>query len=391
MVLPEQTEDVAEPRDIAVYHDYFAIRGGGERLALTLSRELQAQLVYGFRTASSHDDALFPARTKSLGLESTPNIPGMKLIRLVLGFLGQRQAAGKFEIRIFSGVAAPFAAPKKGAGLNIFYCHTPPRFLFDQRQRFLSGFRPPARLFVIPLMRIFEWLYVSATARMDIIVTNSENTRDRIKKYIAQDSVVVYPPVDIDRFRFFGQKDYYVSTARLTALKRVDLIVDAFLKMSDKRLVIVSGGEDRAALVARAKGAPNIEFLDWVDDVTLQTIIGEAIATIYLPIDEDFGISPVESMAAGKPVIGVEEGGLLETIVPGETGILVRKNFTVDDVVAAVRRMTPEAALEMRKACEQRAKEFSRSHFISRMKQIIEMPCVNGMRAPRRPWDCSAD
>ncbi|WP_171946404.1 glycosyltransferase [Hyphomicrobium sp. CS1GBMeth3] len=375
---PQETEGAAEPRDIVVYHDYFAIRGGGERLALTLARDLQAHLVYGFRTASSHDDTLFPARTKSLGLERTLNIPGLKLIRLVLGFLGQRQAAGKFQVRIFSGVAAPFAAPKKGGGLNIFYCHTPPRFLFDQRKRFLSGFQLPAKLIALPLMRIFEGLYARATARMDVIVTNSENTRNRIKTYVGRDSIVVYPPVDIDRFRFLGQKDYYVSTARLTALKRVDLIVDAFLKMSDQHLVVVSGGEARAALIARAKGAPNIAFLDWVDDVTLQTIIGEAIATIYLPIDEDFGISPVESMAAGKPVIGVEEGGLLETIVPGETGMFVPKNFTADDVVAAVRRMAPVAALEMRKACEQRAQEFSRSHFISRMKQIIEMPNVNG-------------
>lgn len=375
MYLPKQAKakaGAAEARDIVVYHDYFAIRGGGERLALALARELHAQIVYGFRTSNSHDDELFPARSLSLGLEGTPRIRGLKLIRLVVAFISQRRAASGFKIRMFSGVTAPFAAPEKDQGLNVFYCHTPPRFLYDQRAHFLANLSSAARLMAGPFMRMFEWLYRRAITRMDIIVANSENTRERIKTYLNRDSIVVHPPVDIDRFRFLGQKDYYVSTARLAPLKRVDAIVEAFLKMPNKELVIVSGGEERAALIARANGARNIKFLDWVDDATLQAVIGEAVASIYLPIDEDFGMSPVESMAAGKPVIGVAEGGLLETIIAGKTGLLIPKNFMVDDVVAAVREMTPERALAMREACELRAEEFSRDHFISRMKRVIE-------------------
>lgn len=360
------------PVKCVVYHDYFAIRGGGERLALTLAQALRAELVYGFRTAESYQEALFPANSRALGGDRILPVRGLRLLSLVAGFAREQRDAKSYNIRIFSGVTAPFAAPtKKAGGVNIFYCHTPPRFLFDQRKHFLATLPSAGRIFAQPFLWGFEASYRRMIARMDVIVANSENTRRRIATYLGRDSVVIHPPVETDRFVFAEQDGYYLSTARLTALKRVDAIVEAFRLMPDKKLVVASGGEDLQKLKSIAAGAENIKFAGWMDDAALRRLIGSAIATLYLPVDEDFGMSPVESMAAGKPVIGVAEGGLLETIEPGQTGVLLPSNFTISDIVAAVRELTPERALAMRSTCTQHASRFSRENFVSKITALI--------------------
>lgn len=360
--------------DIALFHDYFAIRGGGERLVLVLARELDGcTLVHGYRTQDSYDGEAFPERSVSLDLPSPFRRSGLRVMALAAAFTRRRGWAASVPVRIFSGVAAPFAAPEKGkGGVNIFYCHTPPRFLFDQRDHFLAGQGAVRGLAAGVAMRRFEKGYRAAVRRMDVVVANSENTRARISRYLGRDSVVVPPPVDTDEFSWGGQGDYFLSTARLTPLKQVDRIVDAFLEMPDRKLVVVSGGEELEVLKRRAAGAPNITFRGWVDDAELRALVGNAIATIYLPRDEDFGMSPVESMAAGKPVIGVAEGGLLETVLPDETGVLLPPDFSNDQLKLAVAAMTPQRAAALRAACEARAQAFTREKFVAGMKAVIE-------------------
>lgn len=361
------------PSDIALFHDYFAIRGGGERLVLELAREVEGcTLVHGYRTSESYNGETFPEKSISLDLSPLFRRSGLRVMALAAAFTRRRGWAASVPVRIFSGVAAPFAAPEKGqGGVNIFYCHTPPRFLFDQRDHFLAGQGAVRRLAAGVAMRGFEKGYRAAVARMDVVVANSENTRARISRYLGRDSVVVPPPVDTDKFAWGGQEDYYLSTARLTPLKQVDRIVDAFLAMPDKKLVVVSGGEELENLKRRTAGASNITFKGWVGDAELRALVGRAIATIYLPKDEDFGMSPVESMAAGKPVIGVAEGGLLETILPDETGVLLPSDFSSDQLKQSVAAMTPASAAKMRASCEARAQAFTREKFAAGMRAVI--------------------
>ncbi|GLQ54962.1 glycosyltransferase [Devosia nitrariae] len=359
-------------RRIAIFHDYFAIRGGGERLVLTLCQAMDAALIYGYRTSESYDERPFPRHSRSLGLQGFRNIRGVRLFALAAAFAARRGLAKAFPIRIFSGVAACFAAPAKGAGgVNIFYCHTPPRFLYDQKDYYLRTLPPWLRVLAALPLTFYERAYRLAVSRMDVVITNSQNTRDRLKQFMDLDSIVVYPPVDTDSFRWTGQADYYLSTARLSKLKRVDRIVAAFRQLPDKKLIVVSGGEEQDALVRMSRDANNIEFKGWVDDEALRQLVGQAVATLYLPIDEDFGISPVEAMAAGKPVIGVAEGGLLETVLPERTGLLLPPNFSDDDLVQAVREMTPERAWSMREACETQASRFAREGFVAAVKAVI--------------------
>lgn len=359
---------------VAIFQDYFLVRGGAERLVLTLAEGFPgATLVHGYRTDETYPAAAFPADTRSLELPRALRRRGVHLPALAVAFAARRRFAAGFDVRLFSGVVAPLAAPPRGRGVNIFYCHTPPRFLYDLRDHYRQPRRNPLRRAAREtMMAWFEARYRAAIERMDVIVANSETVRERIRRYLGRDSVVVHPPIDTDRFVWRGVGDYFLSTARLEPLKRVDRIVEAFRALPEARLVVLSGGEERARLEAMAAGCANITFRGWVEDAELHRLVGGARATIYLPKAEDFGMSPVESMAAGTPVIGVAEGGLRETIVDGETGVLLPPDFTTGDLVAAVRAMTPDRALSMRAACEARAARFSRERFLQEMRALVE-------------------
>ena len=353
-------------------HDYFAIRGGGERLALVLAESLNATMMFGYRDETSYDEGMYPAGQINLDLPRVLRRPVVRVGALALRFSLARRQAARFDTRIFAGVTAPFAAPSKRLeGTNIYYCHTPPRFLYDQRSDFQPKAVTAGSIVRGAALTFYQREYLRAVERMDVIIANSNTVRDRVARYLGRDSIVVYPPCDTNRFRWLGQDDYYLSTARLSRLKRVDKIVDAFLKMPEKKLVVASGGDELEALRARAAGASNIHFTGWVGEEQLRELVGRSIASIYVPVEEDFGMSPVESMSAGKPVIGVREGGLRETILHGTTGTLLAPDFTADDIAAAVTKLTSAKARDMRQKCEQRASLFSNERFIDGMNAIV--------------------
>lgn len=354
---------------LAIAHDYFAIRGGGERLVLSAAKALNARVVCGFQTDQSYDDEMFPSDKISLDLPKPFRRPAIRPMALALRFAFSGWAFEGYNTRIFSGVAAPFAARRAPGIKNIYYCHTPPRFVYDQREHFSRGLIKNA--VGQSLIEGYRLGFERAVDHMDLIIANSKTVQDRVRRYLGRDAIVVYPPCNTSAFEWLDQGDFYLSTARLTPLKRVDRIVEAFLRMPQQKLVVASGGPELARLQAMAADAPNIVFLDWVSERALRDLVGRCIATIYVPVDEDFGMSPVESMAAGKPVIGVAEGGLRETIVPGETGILLSPDFTSSDISSAVSTLTPTLASSMRRNCEARAEMFTEAKFVDHLRQAI--------------------
>jgi glycosyltransferase involved in cell wall biosynthesis len=272
-----------------------------------------------------------------------------------------------YRVGVFAGIAAPFALLGQPPRLSVIYCHTPPRYIFDQREYFQQLIPRALRPLGLLLLRDIERGYRQALQRADLVVANSRNTQRRLLDFLGTASELIYPPVPARSQRWLPPGDYYLSTARLDGLKRVDRIIDAFRRMPDKQLVVVSGGKEERRLRERAGNAPNIAFTGWVSDARLRELIGRCIATIYVPADEDFGISPVESMAAGKPVIGVREGGLRETVLHERTGWLLDPRLEIADLIAAVRACTPARAETMRAACERQALTFSDEVFATRL------------------------
>jgi glycosyltransferase involved in cell wall biosynthesis len=352
-------------------HDFLQVAGGAERLMLELARGLpEHRLVVSrvFREAHALD-LLGETPVRELGSPLTRPLgrifEAMHVFRHRTAFLADAQSV------VYSGSYSPFAVHNQRGGRRLHYCHTPPRFAYDLREFFLARYPAPVRPLASAFFDHVKRHYEDALACMDTVVANSENVRGRLKRFCGVEAQVVHPPIDTARFRWIEAGDYYLSLARLAPYKRVDLVVRAFLGMPDRKLLVASGGPEEARLRRLAAGATNIAFTGWIDDERLRDLVGRARAAIYLPEDEDFGMSPVEAMAAGKPVIGVAEGGMLETVVEGETGMLLPAPPTVEVIADAVNRLDARRAAAMRPACEARAAAFAAPVFLERMKAIL--------------------
>lgn len=352
-------------------YDYLQVAGGAERLMLELVHGLpDHRLVVSRVFPEAHAlEALGGVDVRTLGTPLTrplgPILEAIHAFRHRTAFLEDAQSV------IYSGFYAPFAVHRQRGGRRILYCHTPPRFAYDLREFFLARYPAPVRPLASAFFDHVKRHYEVALSRMDTVIANSENVRGRLKRFCGVESQVVHPPIDTERFRWIEAGDYYLSLARLAPYKRVDLVVQAFLQMPDRKLVVASGGPEEGRLRMLAAGATNIAFTGWTDDARLRDLVGRCRAAIYLPEDEDFGMSPVEAMAAGKPVIGVAEGGLLETVVDGETGRLVPVPPTVEAIADAVGRLDAAASLAMRPACVARARTFAAPVFLGRMRDLL--------------------
>jgi glycosyltransferase involved in cell wall biosynthesis len=352
-----------------VLHDSFAFKGGGERLVHILCEGLDLDLAFGERSDQGFDLEALPG--KLIDLKVGSSLWGWRTVQRLYSFILKTRFLKHYESVIYSGQNSTLAVHNHPGGKNIYYCNTPPRSLYDLKEYRLASLSFTQRLNHHAFNLGFQPLFESAIDKMDLIVANSVNIQKRIKKYLQKDSMVIHPPCDTESFHWKGQEDYYFSFARLDPLKRVDVIVKAFVQMPDKRLVIASTGPDMERLKQLAEGSENITFTGAVDDHQLKDLLGKSIASIYIPQDEDFGMSPVESLAAGKPVLGVAEGGILETLVHGETGILIPANPSPEDLIAAVHELNPKRALGMQESCEHRARLFDTKIFLEKMGQLL--------------------
>ena len=363
---------MSDPVSNWVLHDYLQVNGGAERLVTTLVRGMPdwGLAVSGIypEFSSSAELTGVHCRVVAEWARRFPRIP-----RALLAFgAGTRITDGAKRV-VYSGVYAPLDVKHQVAGLKVLYCHTPPRFAFDWQERYLRRYPGVTRPLLKLLIETYRESYLEALRAMDLVVTNSNHVRRRLFELTGVDSSVIYPPIATRQFCFTGQSGYYLSVARLEPAKRVDRIIRAFLSMPDLQLIVTSGGSEFERLKAIANGAPNIHFTHWVSDSTLAYLMGQAIATLYIPEDEDFGMSAVESMSAGKPVIGVNEGGLAETVIDCKTGFLLEADPTTESIQDAIKKMTPKVAMSMQYACQHRAAEFSTERFLEGFQRLLDL------------------
>jgi len=355
--------------DTVILHDAFAFKGGGERLVQILCRDLKADLAFGYRNKKTFN--LDELSNNLINLESESKLPAWRTIKRLHTFRNKTKFLYRYKNVIYTGQNSSLAVSNHSEGKNIYYCFTPPRSMYDLKESHLASQTPLERLRHVLYNAFYQPLYENAIRKMDVILADSKNVQNRIQKFLGLESTVLYPPCDVDKFNWMGQDDYYLSTARLTSYKRVDIIIQAFIKLPEKRIIIASTGPDEKRLKQLAEGFDNIQFTGDINDNELKNLIGNAIATIYIPIDEDFGISPVESMAAGKPVIGSGEGGLLETVIHGETGWLSSPNISVEELVQMLDAANPKLARSMRFSCEKQATGFRTELFINKIKDSL--------------------
>lgn len=351
-------------------YDFLAVRGGAERVLHVMSEEFGGDVLVGFVNETMFPNVRFEF-PKLFDLGCHQRISPFKILSVCNAFTRLDLSKWCLDKKIFSGSYSVLAAREYEQASNLYYCHTPPRFLYDLKDHYARDFPPLYRPALAALRAWLKPRYESAVGNMGVVVANSRTVQRRLRDFLGVSAEVLTPPVDTSRFRWQQDAGYYLSTARLEPLKRVDIIVKAFLEMPEKRLVVSSGGSALPALQRLAAGAPNITFTGWTSADKSAELIGRSIATIYVPKDEDFGMSPVESMAAGKPVFGVAEGGLTETVLDGETGFLLPPHLNHHHLKDAVRLRTPEVLFKMRSACEARARIFDRKAFVEKMQAFL--------------------
>ncbi len=356
-----------------ILHDTFLYKWWWERLILMMAKSLNADLASGFFSKWSFDLRKEWFKGKMISISNEVFKKWFRHFKLKFAFLFKTKFLKDYETVIFSWDSISAVRNCSKNMKKIYYCHTPPRYLYDLKEIYIKKvpfLLRPAFLFV---SYIFRKMYERDISKMDLILTNSINTQKRIKKFLWIDSKILYPPVDLDEFKFISQKDYYLSFARLSDAKRVDKVVEAFKKLPDKKLVIIYWENDpqREKIFDLAKDCKNIEFKTLPWNVGFTDYVGNCIATIYIPIDEDFWMSPVESMAAGKPVLWVNEGWLKETVIDKKTWVLIPEWAKIEDIIEAVEYLTSEKCLEMRKACEARARDFSLEEFKNKLINFV--------------------
>ena len=354
---------------IIILHDAFEFKGGGERLVQVLCRELEADLAFGYKKKDALD--LSELHGRIINLKSESSLPFWRTFKRLHSFYRGTKFLNNYQNVIYTGQNSPLAVSNHPKGKNIYYCFTPPRSIYDLKETHLESQPPIGKLAHALYNSAFKLLYENAIRKMDVVVADSKNVQNRIQNFLGLESTVIYPPCDIDKFFWVGQENYYLSTARLAPYKRVDMIIQAFTQLPEKCLIVSSTGPEEKYLKQLAEGFDNIQFTGDINDQELQKLIGNAVATIYIPKDEDFGMSPVESMAAGKPVIGVKEGGMLETVIHEKTGWLIPSNPSLENIIQAVGEATPEKTLSMRIACEEQAQNFRTEIFEKKMRALI--------------------
>lgn len=307
---------------VALVHDFLVKLGGAERVLKTLSNMYPKAPIYTLLYDEKKVGTVFPKeRIRTSFLQKYPKFLRKRYRILTKKFPRAIEELDfeEFDLVISSSTAMAHGIVTSLETKHICYCHSPMRYAWDwtheyRKENNLDG---AISLYYKPLIKYLrEWDFVSSD-RPDMYIANSNNGHKRLKKYYKQNSEIIYPPVDTDRFRASGKhSNYFLIVSTLTPYKKIDLAVSLFNKIG-RRLVIIGDGPHRKYLESIA--GENIDFLGFKDDETVKEYMQNCRALIF-PGEEDFGITPVEAMACGKPVLAFGKGGCTETVISGKTG-----------------------------------------------------------------------
>lgn len=286
-------------------------------------------------------------------------------------------AIEQFDLTNYNLVISSSHAVAKGVlthaeQLHICYCHTPMRYAWDLYQQYLreanlkSGLKGACAKMFLHYLRIWD---AQASTRVDAYIANSQYVARRIQKLYGKESCVINPPVDVERFSLTETKDdYYLTASRFVPYKKIDMIVEAFTHLPNRRLVVIGEGPDMEKIKSRA-GA-NVEILGYQEDHVLKEMMEKARAFVFAAV-EDFGILPVEAQACGTPVIAYGKGGVLETVTENTTGLFYKEQ-TAAALVEAIKKFEKKRDFFIPSEIHKHAQPFSRKRFQNEFKKFVD-------------------
>jgi glycosyltransferase involved in cell wall biosynthesis len=278
----------------------------------------------------------------------------------------------KYDLIISSSHAVAKGTLTNTNQLHICYSHTPIRYAWDLSHQYLkesnlaSGLKGMVARSVLHYIRMWD---ISSANRPDYYIANSHYIAARIKKIYNREAAVINPPVDINKFEFSDKKeDYYLTAARFVPYKRVDIIAESFSLMPDRELIIVGDGPDEDKV--KAKAGKNVKFVGYQTGEKLKELFKNAKAFIFAA-EEDFGITVIEAMASGTPVIAFNKGGTAETVIDGINGIHFNEQTAIS-IKTAVERFENLRDRFNYASIAEYAKQFDRKIFESKIKTFVD-------------------
>lgn len=354
---------------IAFYYDSLVTVGGAERVIFKLAEELNADII-----TSGYD----PKVKNILGSKKKIIDIGNFSIRIFkpLGILFEApirylfaRNTFKYDVHVFFGFTSFFAANPNNQ--NIYYCFSPNRMLYDMKEVKVNHSNTFLRIF----FRFYNYIFYRYDQKIvkhsfQRILSQTNTVKERVKKYYNEDSTVIYSPVDTSMFHWKSYGNYYFTIARLFPEKRVDLIVRAFQKMPNAKLVIVGDGPEKIRIENMIRDFPNILLKSNLKDNEIVDLYAHCKATIFMAQNEDYGLVPLEGNASGKLCIAVNEGGCRETVIDNKTGFLI--DPSVESLIKTIEKVNSLDLSQYKKDCIENSRRFDLSSIVEKWKKVLK-------------------
>jgi len=362
---------------IALAHDYLTTFGGAEQVLAALHELYPQAPIYTIFSRVEKNSLLRQKFARAKIVQSWfGKLPGADKLISPLRFLIPL-IWGSFDFSDYDLVisSASWAVTKgfalrqaQGKPREICYCHTPPRYLYGYKTARNWQKHWYVRLYALVVNHFMRLYDFRQAQKVTCFVANSREVQQRIKKFYRRDSVVINPPVDLPPKPVMKKKsgDFFLTGGRLEAAKNFALIVKAFNQAKLPLKIYGMGSQEKRL---RTLAGPTVEFLGTVDDQTKWQLLAGCRAFVAAAKDEDFGITPVEAMAAGRPVLAFRGGGYLETVVGGKTGEFF-VDLSVDGLARVLRKFKPGKYNSA--ACRRQAEKFSKEKFKQKIKKFVE-------------------
>lgn len=357
---------------IALLHDYLVKLGGAERVLKVFADRFPDAPIYTLLYDEAVCGKAFPKeRIRTSFLQKFPKAL-RKRQKFLLPFFPRAVESfdlSNYDIVLSSNTAYSHGALTSSTAKHVCYCHSPMRYVWDYTHEYLneqhlSGFKRNIATRLLHNVRTWDQI---AADRVDTYIANSNHVKKRISKYYRQDAEILYPPVDTKRFHVStAHQDYFLIVSTLSPYKKIDLAVQLFNKIGKKLLII---GEGTAMHYLKSIAEDNVHIMGFKSDKVVTEYLQNCRALIF-PGEEDFGITPVEAMACGKPVLAFARGGALETIVPGVTGEFFYEP-TIDAMEDGLGRLIVNEINYNPKIIRKHAEQFSTERFIKGLDAIL--------------------
>lgn len=346
---------------VALVHDWLVSRGGGERVLYDFHLLFPDAPIYTL----VYDEDKAPEWCRECDIRTTylQRVPGAKSHhKLLLSFMPKAWEA--LDLTGYDLVLSSCASCCKGVitrpdAVHVCYCHSPIRYVWDLYYEYLRDAGAIKRFFMKKMIHKVRMWDFQAAQRADHFVANSDYVGQRIAKYYRRESTTIHPASPVRANDIGSPKGYYLVVARFVRYKRVDLAIEACNQLGRQLVIIGSGGEEEAKL--RTMAGSTVEFRGRVSDAEMAEAYAGAAAFLF-PGIEDFGLTPIEAMSAGVPVLAYGKGGVLETVVDRKTGLFFTQQ-DCDGMTRCIERFEQEGVEFSRKQIRDFGVQFSSEAF----------------------------